>query len=148
MQAPEEFVFSTSYENNEIFLDYHTISNSLIKSFGNDIVYMIPKFDIPSFSKPKYRDFDVQIDFPIYFIDKISIEKPINRKVISLPQDSLIEREYGYYNVQITENKEHFIIEKSFFLNNGYYSLTDYEDFYSFIRLSKKLDHQLKIIFN
>lgn len=145
MDTPDQIVFQSSTNPPEIILDYKTRSNTIIQHMGNDIVVNIPEFSFPSLERPKYRDYDVQIDYPIYYYDQIIFEKPINKNITHIPEDMEINSDYGNYSLSIEETEKQIKILKSFYLKPGNYPLNEYEKFYDFVRKSKKRDHNLFI---
>lgn len=145
MNTPDQFILQTSYNPPQIILDYTTYSSTIIQFMGNDIVVNIPDFSFPSLERPKYRDYDVQINYPIYYTDQITFEKPLNKKITFIPKDQEIDSDFGKYSLKVEETNHQITIYKSFYLNSGNYSLAQYDDFYNFIKESKKLDHKLLI---
>lgn len=145
MNTPDQIVFQTSVNPTEIILDYKTLSNTIIQHMGNDLVVNIPEFSFPSLERPKYRDYDIQIDYPIYYYDQITFEKPLNKRITYIPDDQEVKSNYGTYSLKIEETEKQIKINKSFYLKPGNYPLSEYEKLYDFVKESKKLDHKLVI---
>lgn len=145
METPDQIIMQTFTDPLQIVLDYTSHSNTIIQKMGNDIVVNIPELSFPSFERPKYRDYNVQINYPIFYTDQITFEKPFNKKINHLPKDEEIKSEFGYYSLRVVEKEDQINIYKSFYLSSGNYSISQYEDFYNFIKASKKLDHKLMI---
>lgn len=146
VQAPDEIIFITSKINGEIILNYQTSSDIIIQKMGKETMVRIPKVRLPKLEKPKYRDYDVQINYPIYQHDHIVFEKPLNSQDISIPTSSEVKTDFGEYLIEVSEDEKHIIIDKSFYLKAGKYSLDQYLDLYQFIAQCKKKEGQLLII--
>lgn len=143
LKAPDEFVFQIIEDENEIILDYNTTSNTIINYFGNEMILNIPRIDFPDFELPKYRDFKVQIDYPIYHVDQITFEIPQNSSIETKLINDTISSEYGYYQVNMNINNNLLIINKEFYLIAKDYDLDQYEEFYDFVKKSRTADKKL-----
>ena len=148
MQTPDEIILTSSKLKGEIILEYHTTSKTMIQKMGNERVLRIPKMSFPSLEKPKYRDYEVQINYPIYQTDHILFEKPLNSKIAFIPKEFELESEFGEYNIMVSENDKYIIVQKSFHLKAGKYKLDQYEDLYQFVAQAKKKERQLMIRLN
>lgn len=145
---PDEITFITSDSNGEIILDYQTSSDIILQDMGKETMVRIPKTSFPQLEKPKYRDYDLQINYPIYQLDHIVFEKPLSGEIVSVPSSSEVRSDFGEYLVEVSENEKHIIVDKSFYLKAGKYSLDQYLDIYQFIDQCKKKERQLLIILN
>lgn len=148
VQAPDEIIFITSKSNDEIILNYQASSDFILQKMGNEILVRIPKTRFPKLEKPKYRDFNLQIDYPIYQQDHIVFEKPANTQIISIPSSFELKTDFGEYLVEVSEDEKHIIIDKSFYMKAGKYDLDQYLELYQFIAQSKKKERKLLFILN
>ncbi|NOR87690.1 MAG: DUF3857 domain-containing protein [Bacteroidales bacterium] len=147
LESPEKIIFLTNEENSEIILDYKSTSKKVFQSLNHEVLFNIPRFNFPDLEKPKYRKSSVQIDYPIYFTDKVVFELTKGEKIIDYPKSIENKTEFGSYRIQTELTDKQFIISKYFYLKAGKYSLDQYEAFYSFISKAKRKDKNLIITF-
>ncbi len=115
-----------------IELSYDATSQGIYKQYGNDILLKSIAFRIPQLERPQERKLPVQIDFPIYKIDTVVYEIPTGYKLNVDTNAYSIANKYGEYNLHIYEDEGNITIIKSLLVNVGYYSLSEYKDFYDF----------------
>ncbi len=145
LKVPDEFVFQTIEDENEIVLDYNTTSNAILNHFGNEMLLTIPRIDFPDFELPEYRDYKVQIDYPIYHEDQIIFEIPRNSFIENDLVNDTISSEFGYYRVNMSIKNNQLLIDKEFYLIAEDYELDQYEELYDFINKSRKVDKKLNV---
>jgi hypothetical protein len=117
-----------------IQFNYQTKSDKLFQNYGNELIVRTIPFELPKFKKPAERNYPVQIDYPILKTDTQVYIIPEGYLVGILPLNKVIQSDFGKYTIEIKKANNEIIILKSFLLNAGVYSLTNYPDFYSFIK--------------
>ena len=143
--APEKINITHLTDESCMVLDYKTYSKSILQNVGDETLIEIPTFYIPVIERVKYRDYDVQIQYPYHYTDKIIIEKNNERRVIQLPESEEYITEFGEYIVNVTEDKKHIVIEKEYYLKRNYISKDNYEGFRNFLQNSRKIDSKINI---
>lgn len=146
VEIPDEIVIQTSIENDEISFDYTTTSKTIVQHMGKEMMVNLPEIDLPDFEKPSYRKFDVQIDYPLYFVDEIVFEKPKTHRVSYLPKPFKAVEDYGEYSVKIEESENEIRILKIFLLKKCHIPINKYEEFYNFLNSINKIDRKLFIV--
>ena len=117
-----------------ITLNYTAKANKLYKKYGNELLMPILPFSIPAFKEPKNRKNAVQLNFPINKQDSIVYEIPAGYQVSGMPKDQTIHSLFGNYSIRFQQNKNTVVVFKNFILNAGEYSLSQYKDFFAYIK--------------
>lgn len=117
-----------------ITLNYTAKANKLFKKYGNELLMPLIPFSIPAFKEPKNRKNPVQLNFPVNKQDSIIYEIPAGYKVSGMPKDQTIHSVFGNYSISFHQNENSVTAFKSFILYAGDYSLSQYKDFYTFVK--------------
>lgn len=128
----------TERDSPEIEFDYTAVSDKVYKVYGNDLIIEVLPFSIPVFENPKKRKLPVQIDYPVFMIDSIQYEIPLEYSYKDKFQDFALKTDFGSYSIKSVLEGSNVKVVKSFLLLRGEYSLDRYNDFYKF--LSKVID--------
>ena len=147
MESPDRFIITTSEKKSEIILDYESASNTVFQKMNEEIFIDIPTFKLPYLKKPEKRKSPVQINYPIYYTDKIIFEIKNEETITDYPKSLEIKTEFGDYNIQCEKSDNQVIISKSFHLKAGTYDLIEYVKLYDFIKRSRKKENNLMVIF-
>jgi len=129
-----------------IVLDYTAKTNNLFKKYGNEFLIPLIPFSIPAFKDPKNRKYPVQLDYPIYNVDTIDYQMPVGYQLSSLPKNQSVNSTYGKYNLKFLSKNNEIEVIKSFFLNSGEYPLTEYNDFYKYVKTVYDIENKSYIV--
>ena len=129
-----------------ITLDYTAKADKLFKHYGNELLIPLIPFTIPAIKDPKNRKCPVQMDYPIYKKDTILYQLPTGYQLSSLPKNQTINSKYGKYYIGFLKNKDNIEVVKSFVLNAGEYPLTEYNDFYRFVKQVYDIENSTYIV--
>jgi len=129
-----------------ITLDYTAKADKLFKHYGNELLIPLIPFTIPAIKDPKNRKYPVQLDYPIYKKDTIEYQLPTGYQLSSLPKNQTINSKYGKYYIGFLKNKDNIEVVKSFVLNAGEYPLTEYNDFYRFVKQVYDIENSTYIV--
>jgi hypothetical protein len=129
-----------------ITLDYIAKTNNLFKKYGNELLIPLIPFSIPAFKDPKNRKYPVQLDYPIYNVDTIDYLIPVGYQLSSLPKDQSVNSIYGKYTLKFLSINNGIEVVKSFILNSGDYPLTEYKDFYKYVRTVYDIENKSYIV--
>lgn len=125
-------------DENFIGISIITHSNNLFIKYGDDFVLKTIQLNLPVFEKPSFRQQDVQINYPICQVDSQVYILQDSYQLNTLAKNINIENKFGYYKLQIEQKENKLYIQKLFVLNRGYYTLSEYPEFYSFWTEVKK----------
>jgi len=117
-----------------ITLNYTAKADKLFKKYGSELLIPLIPFRIPVFKEPKDRKNPVQLNFPINKQDSIIYEIPAGYQISGMPKDLLINSEFGNYTISYQQKKNLVVVFKSFILKAGDYTLSQYKDFYAFVK--------------
>ena len=115
-----------------IALTYNATSQQIYKHYGNDILISNIKLPLPQFEQPKDRMMPLQIDYPIYRVDTLIYSLPDGYTLNQGFENFSNSNRFGEYKFNINETDGKVIVTKSLLIHSGLYSVSDYEDFYSF----------------
>ena len=117
-----------------ITLNYTAKADNLFKKYGNELLIPLIPFEIPAFKDPKNRKYPVQLDFPINKLDTIEYRMPVGYGVSMLPKEQSLNTVFGRYTLRFQQDNNRIKVIKNFILNAGNYPLTQYREFFKFIR--------------
>lgn len=117
----------------EITLKYNASSEHLMKEYGAEsLVKIIPMYSL-DLEEPKKRKLPVQISFPINQIDSIEYSIPDNYKITTVPQNTILNSDYGEYHVDFKIKDNTVLAIKHLLINAGNYPLKEYQKLYDFL---------------
>ena len=117
-----------------ITLNYTAKGNKFYKKYGNEILIPLLPFSIPAFKDPKNRKNPVQLNYPVFKQDSIVYEIPVGYNVSGMPKEQTIHSVFGNYSIHCHQYQNSVVVFKSFILNAGEYPLSQYKDFYGFVK--------------
>jgi len=129
-----------------VTLDYTAKADKLFKKYGNELLIPLIPFSIPAFKDPKNRKYPVQLDCPVYKVDTISYSIPSGYNLYSLPENQTFTSKYGKYDIRFLKKNNTIEVLKSFSLNTGYYPLSEYNDFYRFVKKVYDIENSSYIV--
>nr|WP_320153913.1 DUF3857 domain-containing protein [uncultured Draconibacterium sp.] len=127
-------------------IDYSAKSSSFYESYGNDIIIRLIPFDIGNIESPVDRTLPVQIDYPFYEKDTIEYAIPINYKIQTYTDNKCFKSKYVTYSISTKIEKNFVKVTKSLLINSGKYPLSEYRDFYSFLKQIVEFENKYYII--
>jgi transglutaminase-like putative cysteine protease len=116
----------------------------VLKVIGSERYFSILPSDIPDFTTPKSRKLPVQLPYPLYMTDTLIYHLPFTGKVV-LPDSINREGKFGLYHLKFRCDGNTITVFRNFLIYAGNISLTEYNDFYSFLT-SIKTDEKRKIL--
>ena len=131
-----------------IDLNYQTQTNKLYQKYGADLVVRPVLFDLPAFKKPVERKYPVKIDYPVCKTDSQVFDIPEGYSILPNVKSENIESMYGKYNLKMIITNNKLIVEKSFVLYEGRYTLEQYPGFYGFIRQVTEKENNALFLLN
>lgn len=144
-------ISTTERDSTQINLNYEVSTQNIYNHYGNDILLSNITFSIPHFEKPEIRTLPVQIDYPISMIDTLIYEIPFGYELNTNNLEHNISARFGIYRFNGFENEGKLVVIKSLLINSGYYSISDYGEFYNFysqiIGIENKTNFSFKKIF-
>lgn len=114
--------------------------HNVIKRYGSNIIFSPFPIYLPPYEAPEKRTQHLQIDYPQFNNDTISY-KLSNISISKIPEDIILESDYGHYHLKFEIKEDRFIIYKSLLITAGRYSLSEYKDFYEFISTIKSIEN-------
>ncbi len=82
-----------------------------------------------------------------YIVDEYNIQIPTNYKFESLPAPTIIENEFGLYELEVNQKNDHTITyQRKLLINKGHYPKEKYKDYRSFRKKIQKLENTKIII--
>ena len=118
----------------EIVLRYSATSDHHVKVYGKELLVNIIPMVLPVPEDPKKRKLPVQINYPVNRIDSIEYKIPATHTITALPESIAIESKYGLYRTDYHSDDKSVTAFKQLIINPGTISLSEYPDFYSFIK--------------
>ncbi|MBK7171774.1 MAG: DUF3857 domain-containing protein [Bacteroidales bacterium] len=116
-----------------IQLKANAITDEIFKYYGKDILVNLIPFEIQMPEKNEKRRLPLQIDFPIYKTDTLYYALPPHRNQPPIPDNILMESEFGEYGLSYNYQEGNLRVIKTFLLNQGNYPRSSYKAFYEFI---------------
>ncbi len=116
-----------------IRLKANAITDEIFKYYGKDILVNLIPFEIQMPEKNEKRRLPLQIDYPVYKTDTLYYALPPHRNKPPLPDNILMESEFGEYGLAYHYHEGNLIVIKTFLLNQGNYPRSSYKAFYEFI---------------
>jgi len=129
-----------------VTLDYTAKSDKLYKRYGNELLIPLIHFSIPAIKDPKNRKYPVQVDYPIYKIDTLIYSMPSGYQLNSLPKNQTLTSKYGRYDLRFSNINTTIEVVKSFELNPGSYPLSEYTDFFRFVKAVYDIENSSYIV--
>ena len=117
-----------------ITLQYTAKAEKLYKKYDKEILIPLIQFSVPPFKEPKYRKFPVQLNYPVNKRDTIMYQLPDGYQLSNLPKNQTLHTKYGMYSIDIHQRNNQVEVVKHFLLYAGEYPLTEYSDFYKFVK--------------
>jgi hypothetical protein len=122
------------------------ISENIFKYYGRDILVNLIPFEIPAPEKDQNRKLPIQVDFPVYKSDTLYYLLPPHVKQPEIPDDTILESEFGSYSLSFKYNEGRLRVIKSFLLKQGHYPRSRYKAFYEFITKVIALENSAHIV--
>ncbi len=122
-----------------------TSSSNIYMQYGNDIIIKNIPFQISSLKKPKDRILPIQIDYPIYKIDTINYEMPDGYLALFDTPKYEITAKFGSYQYFVKEENGNIKVVKKLLIHSGHYPLSEYNDFYNFIKDANNMEQKINI---
>lgn len=129
-----------------ITLNYTAKADKLYKKYGNELLISLIPFAVPPFKEPKYRKYPVQLDYPINKIDTIDYQIPVEYQLLTLPKNQSFSTPYGSYKICFLKKNNYIEVLKSFTINAGEYPLSQYTDFFKFIKTVYDIENYTYIV--
>jgi hypothetical protein len=117
-----------------ITLNYTAKADNLFKKYGDELLIPLIPFEIPAFKDTKNRKYPVQLNFPINKLDTIEYRMPVGYMVSTLPKEQNLNTVFGRYTLRFQQDNNRIKVIKNFVLNAGNYPLTQYREFFKFVR--------------
>ena len=129
-----------------IKMRYEASNNSLYKQYGNDILLKVIPFNIPQFEKVADRTMPVQFDFPVNKLDTLRYH---NSDIeFKLPENIDFQSKYGSFSAAYKKENNTLIVIRSIYLSSGYYSLSEYPEFFEFYKKIEKYNQKYIVVTN
>ncbi len=110
-----------------------------ITSIGESKYLRPPKILLPAFEVPSKRDRPVLLNMPIEEHRTSVYQLPEGEELTAaLPEDFIKESKYGHFHRKYHVTARQLVVESSLAIYRGKISLTDYPDFYAFIKSINK----------
>ena len=129
-----------------ITLNYSAKADHLFKIYGNELLIPLIPFAIPAFKDPKNRKYSVQLDFPINKLDTVEYRMPVGYALSTLPKEKTLNTLFGRYTLRFQPFNERIKVIKNFILYAGNYPLTQYKEFFKFIRTVYDIENSSYIV--
>ena len=110
------------------------------------IVTEILPSEIPLFEKPENRKLPIRFEFPLCFKDSLIYQFPKNFSPVVL-ENIKIDSKFGLYILNFESTDNQLYIRRELNLNSGEYPISDYKEFYFFIKQIKDLEKNNPILF-
>ncbi|WP_346859463.1 DUF3857 domain-containing protein [uncultured Draconibacterium sp.] len=128
-------------DSTNVKMNYEVTSHEIYKEYGNDLLIKLLPITLPKLESPEIRKMPIQINFPIYKKDELIYNIPNNYKINSVFTNKTIETKFGSYKIEFNVLADQIIISKSFLLKSGNYALTEYPEFYAFMKEVKQIEN-------
>jgi hypothetical protein len=116
----------------EIGLQYSATSNQYVKSYGNESLLKVIPIELPILEAPKRRKLPVQINYPINKVDTINYTLPSSYTISSLPENIILQSDYGEYHVHFWQHEQSAQVIKELRINACTVDPDEYLTFYKF----------------
>ena len=114
--------------------------NKLLNPLGNEYYFSLYPVGIPNFSVPESRQLPVKLPYPIYYIDTLNYNLPEGYELKTKLKNYELRTKYGNYNLDFVVLNRTIRIIKKIELFSGSISMTQYPEFYGFIKSIKDVD--------
>ena len=129
-----------------ITLNYTAKAEKLYKKYEKEILIPLIPFSIPSFKEPKYRKFSVQLDYPVNKHDTLMYRLPTGYQLSDMPKNQTLSTIFGNYSITSKQISNRVEVVKNLLIYAGDYQLTEYSDFYKFIKTVYDIENYSFII--
>lgn len=130
-------IIKENRDSSYIDLKINSKMSHLYKKQGNNLIISPFPLYIPKFEKPNKRTQDIQLDYPIYKKDKLTIHLN-DFKISKIPSNLKIQSRSGdYYTMKYIQEENSIIIEKELFISSKRLSIDEYAEFYLFLNQVK-----------
>ena len=106
----------------------------------------LPPSGIPDFERPSRRQLPVNMPFPVYKEDSMYFKIPEGCDPF-IPQDLEYDQKFGMIKIMSKKQGNYVLVHRIVLIRKGYYPLTSYGDFYSFILKIREFDKKHRNIF-
>lgn len=121
-------------------------SEKYFSKMGNMTLVSPPRITFPEMEDPDKRQWPVKVYAPYCRLDTLYVGLPPNAEIKALPSDTLVSCIHGKYHRQILIENKGISLIREFELPIQYSELTEYEEFYQFIK-SVKIFEEEKILY-
>ena len=119
----------------EIKSDLNLIIHKQIKKVGNSLIIRLPQLYDYSVEHNDNRHFPIRFPYPIKHVDSLSYQLDfIDQYSVQLPEDVLIESDYGSFSEHFIKNGNNVSAIREFTLLAGEYPKEEYENIYQFLK--------------
>ncbi|GAT62577.1 DUF3857 domain-containing transglutaminase family protein [Paludibacter jiangxiensis] len=111
-----------------------------LKSLGTDMYFSLYPVEIPNFIQPALRTLPLEIPYPVGGVDSLVYYYPDKYGLKGMMKDVNIDTKFGTYSCVFHPDKEKLLVIKKINIYAGRYSLSQYSEFYEFIKYIKEID--------
>lgn len=136
------------FENNRQEIFFSEKLNLTIPRYvtfvGNDILFNPNVFNQFNYIPPQIKNRKQNLKINRGFIDEdiITIEIPENMQIETLPESTLLEGEFGAYEIKFEKISEHILkYYRKFHMKKGEFPPGEYENYRKFLRTVSRLDN-------
>ncbi len=138
----------TSCKNDNLNIEFNeeikfTASNYAVNS-GDRMLVRLNAFNVNQNIPKRYRNrkLPLEIQYGFLDIDEVIINLPENYKVESLANNKELTTKFGLYKIEIqTINEQQIKYSRKFLINQGLYTVEDYEKYRKFRKKVNQLDN-------
>ncbi len=138
----------TSCKNDNLNIEFNeeikfTASNYAVNS-GDRMLVRLNAFNVNQNIPKRYRNrkLPLEIQYGFLDIDEVIINLPENYKVESMANNKELTTKFGLYKIEIqTINEQQIKYSRKFLINQGLYTIEDYEKYRKFRKKVNQLDN-------
>ncbi len=140
------------FDNNRdtiIFKESVSVSaTNYASKIGDRLLFVANAFNSNKYTPKRYRNRKLPFHIQRGFLDEdeIAIKLPQGYKIEALPENIVIENNFGSYSCSYEEVSGEIIYRRRFFVGNGKYSNNEYEAFRKFMKDVTKWDNSKTVI--
>lgn len=138
----------TDRDDPSVTLNIELVTDSFLKSYGNDYVVKPPAFDLPKLETPAKRKLPLQLPYPIHQVDSIFIQLGEGFRIGKLPVPESIATASGSYVNNASNDGSEIVLTRNCVVYGGTYETEKYPDFYNFISAVNKSESSNVLIVN